>query len=417
MLLFIRFVFCLLLGFTSTVVEAEDWLQWRGPTGDHHASVEASAPSEWSEEEGLAWITPLPGKGHSSATIVGSRIYLTTADKVKQTQSLLILERDSGKLLLETVVHTGGLPDAIHPNNTNASPTVASDGNHVFTLFYNSSFAWLTAYDLEGKQLWQEKAFAFDPQMYQFGFGSSPRLVDGVLIAVGEYDGPGSSMVGVDPATGKQLWLAKRPNMISFSTPAIVSANDKNELLLSGNSMLASYDPRNGKENWSVPGTTQATCGTMVWDNKLGLAFASGGYPESFTLAVEMTGNHRVVWQNRTKCYEQSMLVVDGYLYGMADSGVMYCWRGTDGQEMWKKRLGGPVSSSPVLVDGRIYVSNEAGTTFVMNANPERYEPIATNQLGNVCFATPTPLDGRLYHRFAKDENGIRQEYLAAIGK
>lgn len=412
-----RFVVCLLLSFVTSGVVAEDWLQWRGPTGDHHAAQGTSAPVEWSETEGLAWATPLPGKGHSSPTVVGSNIYLTTADEAKQTQSLLILDRATGQLLREVVIHDGGLPAQIHPNNTNASPTVATDGNHAYTLFYNSSFAWLTALDLEGKKLWQEKVLAFDPQIYQFGFGSSPRLVDGVLVVAGEYDGPDSALVGVNPSSGKQLWKTKRPSMISFSSPAVVSSGNKSELLMSGNSMLASYDPKTGKENWSVPGTTQATCGTMVWDHSLGLAFASGGYPKPFTLAVEMTGEHQIVWQNQTKCYEQSMLLVEGYLYGMADSGVMYCWRGTDGQEMWKKRLGGPVSSSPVLVDGRIYVSNEAGTTFVMNATPEGYQSLAKNQLGTICFATPTPLDGRLYHRFAKEENGVRQEYLAAIGK
>jgi len=155
----------------------------------------------------------------------------------------------------------------------------------------------------------------------------------------------------------------------------------------------------------------------MVWHERFGLAFASGGFPDTFTLAVRTRGDHGIEWRNnRLKCYEQSMLVVDDHLYLVTDSGVAYCLHAADGHELWKQRLGGKFSSSPVRIDGRIYVTNERGTTYVFAATPRAYESLGKNQLGDECFATPTPVGRLLYHRFAVGSGAARKEYLAAIG-
>ena len=401
----------------TTPALAQDWLEWRGPTGDHHAPAGATAPVTWDESSNLDWVTPIPGQGHSSPTLVGARIYLTTADVANQTQSLLILDRKNGDLIREVVVHREKLPERIHPNNTHASPTVASDGQLVFTLFHNDAAAWLTAFNLEGEQIWQKRVSEFDPQQYQFGFGSSPRVVGDTVIVTGEYDGPDSGIYALDTATGELRWKTPRDNKITFSTPAVANLGGTLQLLISGGDHLAAYDANNGNQLWLIDGSAKATCGTMVWDSSRNLAFASGGYPNQFTVAVSTQGEPKIIWQNAIKCYEQSMLVLNGHIYAVADSGVAYCWRCDDGEEMWRERLGGKFSSSPLLVDGKIYVSNEGGTTFVYRARPDRYESLGENQLGDGAFATSTPADGRLYHRyFTRSGDGV-QGYLAAIGK
>ncbi len=404
-------LFALLVAATAS--HAEDWRQWRGPTGDNHAPAGATAPVAWSEDSGLAWKTAIPGVGHSSPTVVGDRIYLQTADASAGTQSLLILDRANGELLREVTTHEGGLPARIHPQNTHASSTVASDGRRVFVVFQNQDATYLTAYDLAGEQLWQQRLGTFDPQAYQFGFGSSPRLVAGLVVVASEYDGSDSGLYAFDPASGRRVWKTPRREKLSWSSPSVVSLRGVPQLLMSGTNQLAAYEAATGKELWATEGSASATCGTMVWDESLGLGFASGGYPNQFTLAVRLDGDHDIVWQNGVKCYEQSMLVVDGYLYGVSDRGVAYCWRGTDGKEIWKKRLGGGFSSSPLLIDGKIYATSEAGTTYIYEANPERYVEVGKNQLGDRGFATPAPADGRLYHRYGKEG----QEYVVAIGE
>lgn len=405
-----------LVCFGST--RGEDWPQWRGPSGQNHAAEGATAPDNWSDDSGLAWNTPLPGRGHSSPVVVGQRIYLTTCDEQAQTQSLLVLDRQSGELLQQTVAHRGKLAQRIHGNNTHASPTAACDGQHVYALFHNNLECWVTKFDLDGQQVWQKRVAEFSPRRFQFGFGSSPIMVGNLLVVSTEYDGPESGVYAIDRGTGEQVWRAERPESLSFSTPIPAMLDGERQLVMSGNDKLAGYDPQTGQVLWSTSGSTKATCGTMVWDAERNLAFASGGYPGSFALAVRGDGDHEIVWEeSQPRCYEQSMLLVDGYLYALADNGIAYCLRGEDGEMMWRERLDGPVSSSPLYVDGKVYVTNEEGITFVFRANHENFELVAKNKLGDECFATPTPVDGRLYHRYSKSVDGKRQEYLAAIGE
>lgn len=411
-----RLVIALLCAVSATA-SADDWPQWRGPSGQNHAATDATAPSQWSESSNLAWQTKVPGRGHSSPIVVANGIYLTTCDEKAEQQSLLVFDRNTGILLKQTIAHTGNLPAKIHKNNTHASPTVACDGQHVFALFNNNLACWVTKFDLEGNRVWQKRVAGFDPQQYKFGFGSSPIISGDLLIFSTEYDGPDSGVYAISTDTGQTVWRVPRNETLSYSTPIVATLGGRPQLIMSGQQSISSYDPATGSRLWATDGSTYATCGTMVWDAERNLAFASGGYPKTFTLAVHGDGS-RIAWDtNKVRCYEQSMLLVDGYLYALADNGIAHCLRAEDGTPMWRERLSGPVSASPVYVDGKIYVSNERGTTFVFRATPDGYQPIAENQLGDECFATSTPVDGKLYHRYAKREGDHRQEYLVAIGE
>jgi outer membrane protein assembly factor BamB len=177
---------------------------------------------------------------------------------------------------------------------------------------------------------------------------------------------------------------------------------------------VTSVNPIDGKLLWQVAGTTAATCGTMIWDGDV--VFASGGYPKAETLAVKADGSGQVVWRNGLKCYEQSMIIVEGYIYALTDRGVLYCWRGSDGAEMWRERLEGPVSASPIFASGHIYWANEAGAMYVFRPNTKRFELAAQNQVGNEAFASPAISGDRLLLRVAQKVGKNRQEYLVCIG-
>ena len=177
--------------------------------------------------------------------------------------------------------------------------------------------------------------------------------------------------------------------------------------------MVASYDPTNGKQLWSTPCLTMATCGTCIWED--GLVFASGGYPGKETVAVKADGSG-VAWKNGVKCYEQSMLVHKGYVYAFSDEGIAYCWDAKTGKEMWKQRLRGPVSASPLLIGDMIYATNDDGTTWVFKASPEKYELVSRNQLGDAGFASLIALDGQLFIRTAKVTDNAYSETLYCVG-
>lgn len=391
----------------------KDWPWWRGPNSNGIAAGNQSPPTEFGPTRNVIWRIKVPGRGHASPVIVGDRIFLTTADERARVQGAICYDKNTGKQVWITPIHKGGLPGTIHPKNTHASGTVTCDGENIYTVFYNNASIMVSSLTVGGKLNWSKRAGAFNPKKYQFGYGASPLLYKDKVIVAGESDS-GSFLVAFDTSNGSVAWRAKRRSDISFSTPIVANVAGKEQLLLSGLFEVSSFDPASGQKLWSVPGTTQATCGTMVWDGDM--VYASGGYPDPQTVAVNAkTG--QVAWTNNQKCYEQSMLAHDGALYGVTDKGVAYCWDGKTGREMWKTRLGGLYSASPILVGENIFVSNEAGTVFVFKATSESFQKVAQNQLGDEAFATPAFIDNKIYARVAAKEGGIRQEYLYCIGE
>jgi len=389
-----------------------DWPWWRGPQRNGIAA--GGAPIQFGDELNVVWKTPVPGRGHSSPTIVKDRIYLSTADEKEQIHSIVIFERATGKQLDQKQINRGGFPARNHPKNTEATPTIVSDGERLFVTYYHHDQIELIALDLKGTELWRRFLGEFNGKPYEYGYAPSPLIYRGSVIVSAEWNG--SAFIGAfDRATGNELWRTQRKRNISFSSPVVGHVAGKDQLLISGGDEICSYDPASGKQLWKAPGTAAATCGTLVWEGDI--VFASGGYPKSETVAVRADGSGQVLWKNNQKCYEQSMLATGGYLYALTDPGILFCWRGSDGEEMWKQRLKGPVSSSPVLAGGYIYWANELGTHYVFKPNPEKLEMVAENQLGGESFASPAVVGGQLFHRTATRAGGKRQEWLYCLGE
>lgn len=392
---------------------SQDWPAWRGPNANGKAAENQTPPTSFGENQNVQWKVTVPGRGHSSPVILGDQIFLTTADEQRQVQGVICFDKNSGKQLWITPVHKGNFPAQIHKKNTHASGSVATNGESIFTVFYNQGQIKVSALSLEGKPLWSKSAGRFNPKKYKFGYGASPLLYKDIVIATGESDN-GSFITAFDQKTGASGWKIPRRADISFSSPIVANIANRDQLLISGLFEVSSYDPNNGKKLWSVPGTTQATCGTMVWDGET--VFASGGYPEAQTIAVKADGSE-VLWKNKQKCYEQSMLAHDGYVYGYTDGGIAVCWRASDGREMWKARLGGNVSASPILANGNIYLANEAGSIFIFKATPESYQQVSKTQLGDDIFPTPAFVDNKIFYRVGANNGQQRQEYLYCISE
>ncbi len=393
-------------------LKSSDWPWWRG--GQRNGLAEGSPPLRFGAAENIAWKVPLPGRGHSSPIVVNDQVFLATADEAQQVHAVVAMDLKTGRQLWTREISQGGFPRENHPKNTEASPTLASDGERLFVTFFHHQRVVLSALSLEGQTEWESVVSPFNPKQYKYGYAPSPVLYGNSVIVVAEHDGP-SGLVAFDRRSGKVLWQTPRKPNITFSSPVVANLSGRDQLLISGSETVDAYDPRNGKPLWSVPGTTSATCGTMVWHDQL--VFASGGYPKPETIAVVADGSGRIAWKNNLKCYEQSMIVVDGYLYGLTDAGILYCWRASDGREMWRERLSGPVSASPVYAGGHIYWANEKGTMYVFKPNPEQFELVAENRLGDESFASPAVVGDRLLLRIAEGRKPNRQEYLICVGQ
>lgn len=398
---------------------AQEWRVWRGPTLNNHTSSEAAevVPAAWSETNNVLWKSPIPGKGHATPIVVGDGVFVLTHEPEARTISLLRYNLSDGKPSGKVVLHRGVVPPSyLHKKNTCASGTPSSDGRAIYVAAQVGEAIYASAVSVQGQILWQRVVAPYRAGKGWFGYGSSPLLLDDAVVVPVDTDNRDAGLFALNKVNGLPKWRGERPMATSYSSPILATVAGRPQILISGGYRVASYDPVSGGLIWKANATSRTTCATMVWKDDM--VFASGSYPDSGTygLAVSPQGA-RVVWENRVKCYEQSMLVVGEYLYGIADSGVAYCWRCADGNEMWKSRLAGPFSASPLLVGDRIYASNERGATFVFRASPNGYQPISQNVLGDSSFASPIYADGKLILRHASSQDGPRQEFLAAIAR
>lgn len=392
----------------------QDWPWWRGPSSNGVAAPGQKPVTTWSNKENIIWKTSVPGRGHSSPIVVDNNVILTTAEKSSGTQSVICFNRKTGKQLWITQINQGGFPKSIHKKNTHTSPTVACNGQTLFATFNNHDSVQLAALTLEGKVIWKKSAGTFKPVKYQFGYAPSPLLYKSSVIVSSEFGDQGF-IAAFDQKTGEEQWRTPRIKISSYSTPIIARVSGKVQLFITGGVRVSSYNPDTGKLLWATPAVAHATCGTMAWHNDL--VFASGGYPEKETVAVKADGSGTVVWRNKQKRYEQSMLVHDGYLYAFADTGVAYCWNANNGKEQWRQRLTGPVSASPTLVNNNIYTADERGNFYIFKANPSKFELVAKNKLGSESFATPIICNNQIFLRVADTSTGTRKETLYCIGK
>jgi len=389
----------------------QDWPWWRGPTSDGVAPAGQSPPHQWSRDKNVLWRAPLPGRGHASPTVVGARVYIPTADEQADVQSVLAFDRDTGRQVWKTDVHTGKLDRKGNKKTSQASSSIACDGQRLYVNFLNDNAVYTTALDLDGKQIWQTKVSPFSTHQ---GFGSSPALYQSLVLVTS--DSPaGGTIAALDRATGRIVWSRDRPRKANYASPVVHHIDGQDQLLVSGCDLVTALDPLTGRKLWEIDGATTECVTTIVTDGRH--VFVSGGYPRQHTQAVVADGSGKTAWQNRDKVYVPSMIVREGYLYAVQDGGVAVCWKADTGKEMWKARLGGTFTASLVLVGDELWATNEAGETFIYQATPEKYELTSKNQLGDQVYATPVVCGGRVFHRVVESDGGRRQEVLYCLGE
>lgn len=391
--------------------DPNDWPWWRGPYRNGIAADNQSPPLRWGASENIVWKAPVPGRGHGSATVVGPHVYLTAAEEESEIQSVLCFERATGRRVWQTEVHRGGLTKEGNKKASQASTTIACDGERLFVNFLNGDAVYTTALDRSGHRIWQ--THISDYVVHQ-GYGSSPELF-GPLVIVSADNKGGGAIAGLDRKTGDVVWRHARPATPNYASPVVVQAAGRHQLIFTGCDLVSSYDPLTGTKLWEVAGATTECVTSTVTDGKL--VWTSGGYPRNHVSAVRADGSGQIAWENGVRVYVPSMVLHEGTLYAVTDDGVAMCWHAATGEELWKGRLGGTFSSSPVMVGGHVYATNEAGRTFIFRASPDRFELLAENQLGDDVFATPAICGGRIYQRVAELEDGRRQEYLYCIGE
>ena len=396
-------------------VAATDWAWWRGPTRNGVAAANQTPPLRWGDEKNVLWKSAVPGRGHSSPTVVGERVFLTTADEEQEIQSVLCYDRKSGQQRWKKDVHKGGFATAErkgHVRSSKASSTVASDGQRVFAAFLNENAIYLTALGLDGEQLWQQKVCDF--KIFQ-GYAASPAVYGPLVIVSADHRG-GGTLSGFDRVTGELVWTQKRPELPNYTSPIILNIAGRDQLIILGCGLISSYDPLTGKKGWEVEGSTVETVTSAVSDGQV--VVTSGGYPSKHISVVRGDGSGEMLWRNDTRVYVPSMLVYDGYLYVVNDSGDAQCYELETGKVAWEHRLRAKFTASPTLVGERIFATSDDGRIFIFKASPKGFELIGENKLeADEVQATPVFCDSKIYLRLAQGKGDQRQEMLYCIGR
>jgi len=399
-----RLLVLLLIAGTSVLVQAEDWPQFRGPTGQGHAT-ERGLPLEWSETKNIIWKTPVPGLGWSSPTVATGRVWLTTVVESKERRgrvsaSLRALAFDvaTGRELVNVEVFR--LDDAgyVNPKNSRASPTPIVEGDRVFVHFGAEGTAALST---SGEILWTTH-LRYESQ---HGNGGSPTLYRDLLIINCDGNGGDAYVVALDTASGKPRWKTarRRPADQAYSTPLVITVGQEDQLVSVGAYRAAAYDPLTGQEIWRVSyGDGFSNVPRPVFGQ--GLVFIATGFQTPALMAVrpdgkgDVTRTH-VAWTiTRGAPYTPSPLLVGNDLYYVSDTGVLSLADAASGQVVWQQRLGGNYSASPVFVDGRIYFQSEEGMTTVIAPGRE-FRRLASNRLDGATLASMAVSGGSFFIR------------------
>jgi outer membrane protein assembly factor BamB len=392
---------------------AADWPRFRGPNGTGIAA-DKDVPLKWAADNVL-WKTPLPGIGHSSPVIARGHIFLQSATLAERM--LLCLDTKGNVLWKKTVAGGRG---RTHDKNTLASSTPATDGERVYTVFWDGKRVALYAYDFKGNFVWKEELGAFKSQ---HGPGFSPIVHAGKVILNNDQDGS-AELLAFDAKTGKRAWSVERKAFRTcYSTPLVLQqGRGQVELLVASTAGIAGYDPQSGAERWSYtwsfPDMPLRTVASPIVADGHVFATCGDGRGDRGMIAVRLGGKGDVTkthlaWHKDSKtAYVPTSLALNGHIYMVDDDGVATCYVAKTGAEVWRRRMGpgiGKVSASPVMIDGKVYAIDERGSVYVFAATPRGFSLLARNAIGERVLSSPAIADGRLYVRGAK--------HLFCIGK
>ena len=405
----IRIFSCLAL--TSVLCNfaaAENWTRFRGPNGQG-VSSEKKLPLTWSAKKNVTWKTAIPGTGWSSPIVYGDRIFLTTATDGGASCRVICVNRINGRILWNKEVHRQK-PGRKRRQNSYATSTPVTDGKRVYAVFYDGT---IVAVDYSGKLLWKNS----EVKHYSVhGLGASPILANGTLIM--PFDGSSREkerlgfkapwknavILALDAATGKVRWKGKRgESRVGHVTPILV--DDGTQLISAGGDRVQGFDVRTGKRIWSVYSRGEGVTPSPVVAD--GLLFTSSGFEAPTIRAIRLGGKGditktHIAWeQKRGVAALASFLYVAPHLYSITRDNILYCFEASTGKIVWRERLTGVHSASPVLADGKIYIQSEDGVTLVLRPGA-KYDEIARNKLGEKCLASMAVSQGRFFIRSDK---------------
>lgn len=388
----------------SGQVPANSWTVFRGNLGNG-ISTARNVPVKWTDSTNIAWKVPIPGRGWSSPVILNGKVWLTTASAEGKEFRVIGVSCDKGTILHDIKLFEAVPTQEFHPLNSYASPTPVLEPGRVYVHFGTYGTACLDAES--GKILWKRTDINCD---HLVGPGSSPILYKDLLILT--MDGADFQYTeALDKRSGKTVWKKTRnvnfegitPDCRkAFSTPVVVKVDNTDQMISVGAHVMEALQPLTGELIWKVRFEGFSASARPVINN--GVAYINTGFGQSWLMAIRLGGqgdmtDKSIIWSSKKNMTARSSpLLIDGLLFMVNTAGQAKCIDPLTGTEIWVQRTGLETSASPVYAGGNIYTSDEAGLTTVF-APGKTFVKIAENTLPDGCMASMAVLDGAIYLR------------------
>jgi outer membrane protein assembly factor BamB len=417
-----------------------DWPSYRGAAAN--GVGEGAAPASWNADasagpvRNVKWKTPIPGLGHSSPVLYAGKLFITTAissagkaplkvglygsggsadDDAEQEWVLYCLDPSNGKILWRRTAHRGKPRTRRHTKATHANTTVAADGRRVVALFGSEG---LFSYTLDGKLEWRKDLGPLDmapsdDRTLSWGFASSPVLFENTVVVQADSKKDGF-LAAFAAADGRELWRVPRSSVsvCSWATPAVFKTGNRTQVVANGYPYIAGYDFATGKELWRLQSEGDIPVPTPFMGHGLiYVANAHGGKAPLYAIRPEASGDitppsgsrasSGLAWsEERNGSYLQTPVVYGDIIYASTSQGIFKAYDARTGRKLYEQRLGegGAFTSSPIAADGKIYVTDEDGRTFVIKAGP-RFEVLGINRVGELVLSTPAIANKVLFIR------------------
>ncbi len=432
-----RLVF--LFGFGLAVSPAANWPQWRGPNSNGSTATASGLAEGWSQTENILWRTKLPSWSAATPAIWEQTLFVTSAEEgflhlgerkgrggpaagVPDKIFLLAINRKDGSIKWKHQIDSG---NQLFRKQNSASPSPITDGRMVWITTGNGKMVCFT---MEGREVWKRDIQAdYGKFGLNHGYASTP-LLDGnrlyVQVLHGMHTTDPSYVFAVEKSTGKTIWKVERPTDAksespdNYSTPQLVMVGGKKQVVISGGDYATGHDPDTGKELWRMGGfnptnnpanrtiaSSLVVGGNVYTTSTRGrpfIGFKPGG-------SGNITGKNEI-WTNNLGSDVPTPTSDGKYIYVLVDNGVLNCLEAETGKVVYQgQRLQlGTYSSSLLLADGKLYATNEEGTTTIVKAGPV-FEVVGVAKLDSHTLASPVAVDNQIFLR--------TDEYLYCIQK
>jgi outer membrane protein assembly factor BamB len=408
-----RTVLALMLLLTAAVTSVSaNWPAWRGPAGNG-VSAERNLPIKWGATENIAWKLPMPQWSGATPVIWNDLMFLNVAEADGDALSLWAVNRSTGVPLWKRRLSGGNHRER---KQNMSSPSPVTDG---ITVWMMTGTGFLRAFDFKGTELWMRDIQKdYGRFGLNWGYANSPLLVDGDLIVPvihGMKTDDPSYLLRIDGKSGKTEWRVERPTKAirespdAYITPALVRHAGLDEIIITGGDVVTGHDPGTGKELWRAAGLNpqndpayRIVASPLVHQDVVVapsrerpvLVLKAGG-------RGDVTVSHKL-WEFHNGPDVPTPVTDGTYLWIITDRGVVYCADLRSGAAVYgPQRLApGTYSASPLLADGKIYITNEDGTTSVFAAAP-KFELLAENKLDDYTLSSIAVKDGQLFLRTA----------------